>query len=867
MQRNETQWFLIIDYNNVRFTDVKLMSNYVKTKYGLKTILIHPSPTPIDYEIADVVLDLDFKSENFLEQARKALMPYAVDIKGGIPFSDRSIQVGSMLLQSLGLIADDPNLAVAAKSKLEYRRIEQRMEKLCEAQNIFVPDSRLVHNLEDIQEFSRNHPKGFILKPACEGNNRGVLFLNAESDLKAAFNEVRQYSAEGLIVEELIPFQKEFSFDGVGTLCFLTEKISAHGKYPVEEGQIIPARLDSKGREQIMRAGRIANLIVGQKNGAFHNEVKLATDHGRSAVVEPNRRPAGMQIWHLAEKVFKRSFFELWVDYALGCSSIGQEGWNSLQAEGVAAIRMLGSNSDGTLHLPADLSQNGCRDLFEAALRLFIAKNLSRWSFLSDLEWFDFRFHTKSGADVFQVPRDNSHFVAQVCVYSRDKNIPLVEVLNEFNESWKIILSAYLSPKKKLKPFGKKILVLHRIPFSKVKYDQVIDHDKNDVIYLGNEDALNTIPATVRCKKVLRTEDFSRLHSERIERIVALSEYDLLLAAKLRERLAVQGDRVRDAERVRDKVIMKQFVEKAGIRVPRFSDISDVIENREMALRMFLGKVVAKPKSGASSENVMIFESISDLLNKLESRDASVSMIDSDFEVEDFIEGPILHIDGFVQSGKVQTTLASRYLGNCLDYANGEPLGSVQMFDDAGVSAWTQDCVKAVGIANGAFHLEAISSPTGLVFLEIANRCGGAEVVSTFELASGINLYHAHLKTLLCEAVAPCSSKKVRRYYGWFVFPGHQLNTEYCNIQGAEEFKNSSHILKWSELEEHQKLPKAITYQAGQAPVAGTVHGENPVELLHFLNRLFQQVKVLPSEKKKAPMSDTHRGFFTSFVS
>src|SRR5581483_10941319 len=114
------------DYNNVRFTDVAKIRRYVKERYDLTTVLIHPHPAPIDFEVSDVVLDLNPKAPDFVEKAMAEIEALGLDVKGGFPFSDRGIVGGSKLLAALGVRGDSPELALAALSKIDYRKAEAR---------------------------------------------------------------------------------------------------------------------------------------------------------------------------------------------------------------------------------------------------------------------------------------------------------------------------------------------------------------------------------------------------------------------------------------------------------------------------------------------------------------------------------------------------------------------------------------------------------------------------------------------------------------------------------------------------------------------------------------------------------------------
>jgi len=60
-----------------------------------------------------------------------------------------------------------------------------------------------------------------------------------------------------------------------------------------------------------------------------------------------------------------------------------------------------------------------------------------------------------------------------------------------------------------------------------------------------------------------------RLHGQQLDRIECLWEPGILLAARLREKFGIPGLNVEQAQRFRDKELMKQALDAAGIRTPR----------------------------------------------------------------------------------------------------------------------------------------------------------------------------------------------------------------------------------------------------------------------------------------------------------
>ncbi|MBM3115192.1 ATP-grasp domain-containing protein [Jeongeupia naejangsanensis] len=398
------------------------------------------------------------------------------------------------------------------------------------------------------------------------------------------------------------------------------------------------------------------------------------------------------------------------------------------------------------------------------------------------------------------------------------------------------------------------ILILHRIPYHKIEYDRGIDHGTHHVVYLGTEAALSNIPAELRCEKWLRpgvdkTEveainAISERHT-RFDAVLSLSEYELMSAAIVREHFGIAGASVAQIERVRNKLLMKHIVDAAGIAVPQNLSLSEFFASAHLK---WSGKTVLKPVDGASSENVLVFESPQQLKDALVDRRIGITSVDAGdyeaYEVEQFVSGDILHIDGLMLNGQLKLIVSSKYVGNCLAFAKGQPLGSVQIDTTDELRTWSLAVLGAIGLSSGSFHLEAIQSERGLVFLEIANRVGGAEVVAAVELATGVHLPSAELKAYLGEAVDAPAETLFAKKFGWFVFPGHHLEQEFCVVKHSGQFRQDEMVVRWNELAHDQPLTKRITYQSVEVPVAGIVGAECSTRLASFMSDIFATVEV-----------------------
>lgn len=408
-----------------------------------------------------------------------------------------------------------------------------------------------------------------------------------------------------------------------------------------------------------------------------------------------------------------------------------------------------------------------------------------------------------------------------------------------------------------------RILVLHRVPYQKIAYHRGIDHDLHEVTYFGRREALATLPDDLPCERVERPglrapyDEARTWLDERprsFDRVISMSEYELLDAARLRADLGVGGATVEQVELARDKILMKQAVERTGLRVPRFLPVAQFLADGGNS--PWTGRTVLKPHRGASSVDVVVFDSAAEAHEALVGRRTGVSSIDEDgrglpeHEVEEFVDGPILHFDGLVEKGTVLTLGGSEYVGTCLEYAHGIPMGSFQFEVTDRLRDWVATALAAVRIENGSFHLEAILDGTEPVFLEVGNRVGGADVVDTFELATGVHLPSFELRILVGDSVAGTLPQPPadRSWYGWFVHPGHHLGARvFDGFDGAESFRSAPETVTWHELQAGSPLPDHITYGAHETALAGIVGTDSPENTRSWLTRLFASLRLRTS--------------------
>lgn len=399
------------------------------------------------------------------------------------------------------------------------------------------------------------------------------------------------------------------------------------------------------------------------------------------------------------------------------------------------------------------------------------------------------------------------------------------------------------------------ILVLHRVPYPRIEYHRGIDHHLHNVTYLGTQAAIDTVPPGLRCQRVVRAGLQSAHHEamrwlaqapRRFDRVISMSEYELLDAARIREALAIEGASLRAVTLTRNKLKMKEAVAARGLRAPRFMSLEHYLQQQGQV--PWQGSTVLKPHSGASSVDVSIHPDGNQAFTAISERVKAAGLAVEDFQVEEFIDGPIRHFDGLIQNGRLLSLTSSQYVGTCLAYMDaGQPLGSWHLHTTAKLRQWVSDALAAVEINDGAFHLEAIMAGEDPVFLEVGNRVGGAGVVATYELATGIHLPSQELRVHVDgpRSVAALPAQPTTLGYGWFVFPGHGHSERvYQGLAGGQALRDHPFVQQWDELALGAPLPSHITYSAHEAPLAGILKAPDPDQAHAWMRHAFSQLRL-----------------------
>ena len=271
--------------------------------------------------------------------------------------------------------------------------------------------------------------------------------------------------------------------------------------------------------------------------------------------------------------------------------------------------------------------------------------------------------------------------------------------------------------------------------------------------------------------------------------IVALDDFDVEMAATLREHLRLPGMGESTARHFRDKLAMRMRARDLGVRVPEFIHILNHNELRE-----FLDRVpapwVLKPRSQASAigikkiETAEQFWQIAEILGDKQSFHL----------LERFVPGDIYHVDSIVYEGNVQFAALQKYMLPPMSVAHeGGIFASCSLErgspEEPILRSLNDKVITQFELEQGVSHTEFIRGKDDgeFYFLETAARVGGAHIAELVEAASGINLWTEWAKVACADKTKPYRLPESRKdYAGLIITLARQENPDTTDYDDPE---------------------------------------------------------------------------------
>src|SRR5215213_3504731 len=148
----------------------------------------------------------------------------------------------------------------------------------------------------------------------------------------------------------------------------------------------------------------------------------------------------------------------------------------------------------------------------------------------------------------------------------------------------------------------------------------------------------------------------------KIDRVVALEEFDVVTAALMREHLCLPGLSSSRAKVFRDKLSMAVHAERAGLNVPEFVPLINPEEVKAFMQRG-PGPWIIKPRSDVSAIGIRKLDNANDVMRAMDEMNERENLREraSYYLLARFVTGEVFHVDSVVNDGKVVFAGTNQY--------------------------------------------------------------------------------------------------------------------------------------------------------------------------------------------------------------
>ncbi len=249
-----------------------------------------------------------------------------------------------------------------------------------------------------------------------------------------------------------------------------------------------------------------------------------------------------------------------------------------------------------------------------------------------------------------------------------------------------------------------------------------------------------TMPEELTPPQVLNTVSYLA-RENRFDRIVALDEFDLEVAALLREHMRLPGMGESLTRHFRDKLAMRVRAKQSGVPVPEFTSVFNYDDLRSF-MRDVPGPWLLKPRTNASAIGIRTIETPDAIWPILD----QLGDLQSHYLLERFVPGEIFHVEGVTWKGQILFAAPHKYGKPPMQTMHQGGVFTTRALERQSSEALAlrtihKLVIESLGLVSGVTHTEFIKahSDGSFYFLETAARVGGAYIADVVEFASGIN--------------------------------------------------------------------------------------------------------------------------------
>lgn len=267
--------------------------------------------------------------------------------------------------------------------------------------------------------------------------------------------------------------------------------------------------------------------------------------------------------------------------------------------------------------------------------------------------------------------------------------------------------------------------------------------------------------------KVVRNVVSYLARYRKIDRVVPMGDFDVEIAAMLREHLRLPGMGETTMRYFRDKLAMRMKTQEDGIPVPEFVGVINHDEVHAYTQRV-PAPWVLKPRQEAASFGIKKITHAEELWKELE----KLGDKQSAHLLEKYTPGDVYHVDAVVAEKEVVFASCSRYGTPMLDLNTTGGLYTTRTIergsaDEKALQAINKKVVKSLGLMRGVTHIEYIKSREDgkFYFLEAGARVGAARIPDVIWHATDLCLWHEWAKLEISQGKTAYELPKLKDEY------------------------------------------------------------------------------------------------------
>ena len=239
---------------------------------GLYAIVFDYNKDAHGMKIADLPMVVSTRDVDGSVRAARDLSKQ-MEINGVITVGTDASTTVAAVANALGLPGNRFEDAYAASNKI---RMRERFKK----NNVPQPNFFPVWNYEETIEAFRHLNKPVVLKPADNMGARGVMKVENESDILAAFNRAKSSSPSGEVIIEEYMDGPELSidmliYDNEIYVTGVADRIIEYPPFFIETGHIMPSNLDKDKIDDAIKVMKDGIKALNLKIGAAKGDIKV----------------------------------------------------------------------------------------------------------------------------------------------------------------------------------------------------------------------------------------------------------------------------------------------------------------------------------------------------------------------------------------------------------------------------------------------------------------------------------------------------------------------------------------------------------------------------------------------------------------